>query len=88
MNPRITLIVVAVFAVLLGYVLLVEQNKTPEQLGTPVPTPMLSPIPTHWNSSTSAIPPRRPARAARWILCGSRKVQRTSRARRAAMSLP
>lgn len=39
MNPRITLLVVAVFALLLGYVYFVEVNKTPEQLGTPVPTP-------------------------------------------------
>ncbi|MCL4487878.1 MAG: DUF4340 domain-containing protein [Chloroflexi bacterium] len=38
MNPRVTLILVAVFAVLLGYVFFVEQNKTPEQLGTPAPT--------------------------------------------------
>lgn len=39
MNPRITLIVVAVFALLLGYVYFVEINKTPAELGTPVPTP-------------------------------------------------
>lgn len=38
MNPRITLIVVALFALLLGYVYFVELNKTPAQLGTPVPT--------------------------------------------------
>ncbi len=37
MNPRITLIVVAVFALLFGYVYFVELNKTPEQLGTPTP---------------------------------------------------
>ncbi len=37
MNPRITVILVALFAVLLGYVYLVELNKTPEQLGTPTP---------------------------------------------------
>ncbi len=39
MNPRITLIVVALFALLLGYVYFVDINKTPAQLGTPVPTP-------------------------------------------------
>lgn len=38
MNPRVTLILVAVFAVFFGYVFFVEQNKTPEQLGTPAPT--------------------------------------------------
>ncbi len=38
MNPRVTLIVVAIFALLLGYVFFVEGNKTPEQLGTPAPT--------------------------------------------------
>ncbi len=37
MNPRITLIVVALFVLLFGYVYLVEMNKTPEQLGTPTP---------------------------------------------------
>ncbi len=37
MNPRITLIVVALFALLFGYVYFVELNKTPEQLGTPTP---------------------------------------------------
>ncbi len=37
MNPRITLIIVAVFAALFGYVYFVELNKTPEQLGTPTP---------------------------------------------------
>ncbi len=41
MKPRNTLIVVALFALLLGYVYFVEINKTPEQLGTPVPTPQL-----------------------------------------------
>ncbi len=39
MNPRITLIVVALFALLFGYVYFVELNKTPEQLGTPTPVP-------------------------------------------------
>ena len=38
MKPRNTLIIVALFALLLGYVYLFELNKTPEQLGTPVPT--------------------------------------------------
>jgi hypothetical protein len=38
-NPRITLIVVALFALLLGYVYFAEINKPPAQLGTPVPTP-------------------------------------------------
>ncbi len=42
MNPRITLIIVIVFAVLLGYVYFVELNKTPAELGTPVPTPQPS----------------------------------------------
>ncbi len=37
MNPRITLIVVALFVLLFGYVYFVEMNKTPEQLGTPTP---------------------------------------------------
>lgn len=39
MKPRNTLIVVGLFAVLLGYVYFVELNKTPEQLGTPTPKP-------------------------------------------------
>ncbi|MBI4788504.1 MAG: DUF4340 domain-containing protein [Chloroflexi bacterium] len=38
MKPRNTLIVVALFALLLGYVYFVELDKTPEQLGTPAPT--------------------------------------------------
>ena len=38
MKPRNTLILVALFALMFGYVYFVEQNKTPEQLGTPVPT--------------------------------------------------
>ncbi len=37
MNPRVTLIIVALFAALFGYVYFVELNKTPEQLGTPTP---------------------------------------------------
>ncbi len=37
MNPRLTLIVVALFVLLFGYVYFVELNKTPEQLGTPTP---------------------------------------------------
>jgi hypothetical protein len=36
-NPRITLVVVALFVLLFGYVYFVELNKTPEQLGTPTP---------------------------------------------------
>jgi hypothetical protein len=39
LKPRNTLIVVALFALLLGYVYFVELNKTPAELGTPVPTP-------------------------------------------------
>lgn len=39
MNPRITLIVVALAALLFGYVYFVELNKTPAQLGTPTPVP-------------------------------------------------
>ncbi len=39
MNPRITLVVVALFVLLFGYVYFVELNKTPEQLGTPTPVP-------------------------------------------------
>ena len=38
MKPRNTLILVAVFAVLFGYVWFVEAPKTPAQLGTPTPT--------------------------------------------------
>ena len=37
MKPRNTLILVAVFAVLFGYVWFVEAPKTPAQLGTPTP---------------------------------------------------
>lgn len=37
MKPRNTLIVVGLFALLLGYVYFVELNKTPEQLGAPTP---------------------------------------------------
>ncbi len=37
MNPRITLVVVVLFALLVGYVYMFELNKTPEQLGTPTP---------------------------------------------------
>jgi Domain of unknown function (DUF4340) len=36
-KPRNTLILIAVFAVLFGYVWFVERPKTPEQLGTPTP---------------------------------------------------
>ena len=42
MKPRNTLILVAVFAVLFGYVWFVEAPKTPAQLGTPTPpTPVV-----------------------------------------------
>ncbi|MCL4486698.1 MAG: DUF4340 domain-containing protein [Chloroflexi bacterium] len=37
MNARTTLILVGLFAVLLGYVYFFELNKTPAQLGTPTP---------------------------------------------------
>ncbi len=42
MNPRITLVLVVAAVLLLGYVILVEAPKTPEQLGTPTrPAPQV-----------------------------------------------
>lgn len=38
MKPRNTLIVIALFALLFGYVYFVELNKTPGELGTPTPS--------------------------------------------------
>ncbi len=43
MKPRNTLIVVAVFAILLGYIYFFEINKTPEQLSAQLGTPTARP---------------------------------------------
>ena len=50
MKPRNTLIVLAIFAVLLGYVWFVEYPKTPAQLSTPTP-----PAPVVFNLNASDI---------------------------------
>jgi hypothetical protein len=43
LNPRTTLIVVVLFALLAGYVFFVEWNKTPEQLNAQLGTPTSKP---------------------------------------------